>query len=92
MQNILADNYRVLVGNKEFLDAIVHTLIIVATAVPSQTILALILAVLMNQPIKGKAVIKSDLPDTKHYLVYSCHFGVMILFRKDMIFAALFHI
>lgn len=85
------DNYRVLfVGNKEFLDAIVHTLIIVAAAVPSQTILALILAVLMNQPIKGKAVYRAIylIPNITSSIAATSVF--MILFRKDMIFAKAF--
>ncbi len=85
------ENYtKLLVNNPEFYAAIGHTVIIVLVAVPLQTILALVLAMALNQDISGKGIFRTV------YIIPNITSGIaaatvfMVLFRKDMLFAKAF--
>lgn len=85
------ENYKtLLVNNKEFYSAVWHTVIIVLVAVPAQTALALILAMALNQQIKGKGLFRTA------YIIPNITSGIaaatvfMVLFRKDMLFTQIF--
>lgn len=84
-------NYKTLfVNNPEFLSAIGHTMVIVAVAVPVQTILALILAITLNGRIAGRGIFRTI------YIVPNVISGIaaatvfMILFRKNYLLANFF--
>ncbi len=85
------DNYKkLLVNNPEFYSAILHTVIIVAAAVPLQTLLALLLALALNQDLHGKAIFRTIyiIPNVTSGIAAATIF--MVLFREDMFFARLF--
>lgn len=85
------DNYKkLLVDNPEFYSAILHTVIIVVVAVPAQTLVALLLALALNQDLRGKAIFRTlyIIPNVTSGIAAATIF--MVLFRKDMIFAKLF--
>lgn len=85
------DNYiKLLVNNKEFYAAVLHTVIIVAVAVPVQSLLALLIAMALNRDLAGKAVYRTIyiIPNVTSGIAAATVF--MVLFRKDMIFARLF--
>lgn len=81
------DNYIAIIQDKNFHKAILHSLIIVATAVPIQTFLALVIAMALNKEIKGKGIFRTiySLPFITSPIAITTVF--MVLFRKDQIMA-----
>ncbi len=87
------DNYKkLLVGNQEFYKAMWHTVIIVLIAVPLQTFLALVLAILLNKELTAKGIFRTMfiIPNITSGIAAATVF--MVLFRKDMLFAKAFSI
>ncbi|CAH0117980.1 L-arabinose transport system permease protein AraP [Paenibacillus sp. CECT 9249] len=52
-------NYIAILNDKQFYQAVLHSLQIVVVAVPVQTILGLLMAILVNQKIKGKGIFRT---------------------------------
>lgn len=85
------ENYgKLLINNSEFYAAALHTVIIVIVAVPIQTFLAMLIALALNQDLRGKGIYRTI------YIIPNITSGIaattvfMVLFRKDMIFSVLF--
>lgn len=53
------DNYIQIFSDREFLTAFVHSLIIVIFAVPIQTVLSLIMALLINMKFRGRGIFRT---------------------------------
>lgn len=85
------DNYiKLFHNNPEFMNALLHSILIVIVAVPVQTIIALLVALLLNQDIKGKSFFRTIyvIPNITSGIAAATIF--MILFRKDFAVTKLF--
>ncbi|MDF9843385.1 MULTISPECIES: sugar ABC transporter permease [unclassified Paenibacillus] len=58
-QFIGVQNYVKILNDKEFFRAVLHSLEIVLISVPAQTVLGLLIAMLVNQKIKGKGLFRT---------------------------------
>lgn len=77
------DNYFAILKDPEFYRAVLHSLEIVAIAVPIQTALGLIMAILVNQKLKGKGMFRTVffLPYITSQIAITTVF--MMLFRQN---------
>lgn len=53
------ENYVTILQDKEFFRALLHSLEIVVISIPIQTLLGLLLAILVNQKLKGKGIFRT---------------------------------
>ncbi|GIO99262.1 sugar ABC transporter permease [Paenibacillus sp. FSL W8-0187] len=53
------ENYVTILQDKEFFQALLHSLEIVVISIPIQTLLGLLLAILVNQKLKGKGIFRT---------------------------------
>lgn len=53
------ENYTAILHDKEFFRALLHSLEIVLISIPIQTLLGLLLAILVNQKLKGKGIFRT---------------------------------
>jgi multiple sugar transport system permease protein len=72
-------------NNPEFLSAIYHSVLLVVVAVPVQTVLALLIAIVLNQDIRGKGFFRTVyvIPNITSGIAAATVF--MILFRQDRV-------
>lgn len=76
------DNYITILQDKEFFRAVLHSLQIVVLSVPIQTLLGLLLALVVNQNLKGKGIFRTVffLPYITSQIAITTVF--MMLFKK----------
>ncbi|MEK3732366.1 sugar ABC transporter permease [Paenibacillus sp. FSL M8-0334] len=81
-QFIGLQNYIQILQDKEFFRALLHSLQIVAISIPIQTLLGLLLAILVNQKLKGKGIFRTVffLPYITSQIAITTVF--MMLFKK----------
>jgi len=86
----MANYMRLFTQNAEFLNALMHSVLIVIVAVPVQSLFALILAILLNNRIKGRSIFRAIcvIPNITSGIAVATIF--MVLFRKNAIFTKFF--